>query len=48
MGFDDTLALSLEKSITAHFDIIGGAGRIITVENAISFAREMKEMRSED
>jgi hypothetical protein len=48
MGFDDTLALSLEKSIAANFDIIGGAGRIITVENAISFAREMKEMRSED
>jgi hypothetical protein len=43
MGYDDKLTISLQKSICLHFNVIFsiGANEIITVGNAISFARDM-------
>jgi len=43
MGYDDKLTIALQKSICLHFNVIFsiGADEIITVGNAISFAREM-------
>lgn len=48
MGFNDELTISLEKSITGTFNIIGGSMRLLTVENAIDFANEMKEYKSDE
>ena len=43
MGFDHTKTLSLSQSIEAHFNVVGmvGGGRMVTVGNALDFAKEM-------
>ena len=49
MGYEETLTISLQKSICLHFNTIAsiGGNDIITVGNAIDFAREIIDI-SED
>ena len=47
-GFDHVMALSIEKSIFAHFDILAGGGRLLTVGDAIRFAKDELEMADDD
>ena len=50
MGFDDTLSKSLELSIRGHFNVLSivGGSQMITVGNAIEFAKEFYSNLSED
>ena len=50
MGFDDTLTKSLVLSIKGHFNVlyIVGANEIVTVGNAIDFARDFCSNLSSD
>jgi hypothetical protein len=49
MGYDEKLSLSLQKSICLHFNVLSwiGANEIVTVGNAISFARDILEMNEQ-
>jgi hypothetical protein len=50
MGFDETLTRSLTGSIRMHFDVLSviGGPPMLTVGDAISFAREILESRVEE
>jgi hypothetical protein len=50
MGFDDALTRSLTLSISGHFNVLAvlGGPRMVTVGDAIVFAREILESREED
>lgn len=50
MGFDEKLTRSLIGSIRMHFDVLSviGGPNMLTVGDAISFAKEVLESRDEE